>query len=304
MTIRARVRAILLVLLSLAVVVTGVLWYTNRIVDREMEQAVQADQIQRGVYELFMTTRAYLSYGEEAVRVQWEARFASLRSQVEETIAHSQSESEHLLKIAESTREMEELFHQMVTSMERLRSAEGSEAAILRDVAERLASRLIGRGQVMSNHAVLFALASHDELATVQRVTSLLIVASVLAALGGSGLLSLLLDRDIVADLRELQRGTEIVAAGDLAHRVGPRRLEELGRLADAFNAMTARRLTVTQEREDRDPAAGEEQPRAGGLRLRRIPRPAGAAAEDPDLRRPDRAEMGRSSRRRLAGIT
>ena len=250
MTIRSRVRAILLVLTGLAVVVAGVLWFTDQRIDREMEQALQADEIQNGVYELFTTTRTYLSYGEEAARVQWEARFASLRSLVEETIAHSETESEHLGMIAESARSMEALFHQMVASMERRQDAEGGEAATSREVSERLASRLIGRGQVMSNHAVLFALASHKELIRVRQMASVLIFAAVLLALGTSGLLSLLLDRDLMADLRELQRGTEIIAAGDLDHRVGPRRTEELDRLADAFNSMTTRRLAAVKERE------------------------------------------------------
>lgn len=250
MTIRARVRAILLVFASFALIVAGVLWYTDRRIDVEMEQANTADQIQKGVYELFMTTRTYLSYGEEAARVQWEARFASLRSMVEDTIAHSQMESEHLSKIAESTRQMEELFHQLVATVERQRSAAGDEAALLRDVTERLATRLIGRGQVMSNHAVLFSLASHEELAGVKRNAVVLILASVLAALGVSGLLSLLMDRDIMTDLRELQRGTDTVTAGDLERRLAPSRTEEIGRLAAGFNAMTVRLQAVERERE------------------------------------------------------
>lgn len=251
MTIRTRVRAILLVFVSFTVIVAGVLWYTNWRIDVELEQANNSDRIQKGVNELFMTTRTYLSYGEEAARIQWETRFASLRALVEETIAHSETESDHLTMIAESARRMDELFHQLVAAVERQRDAGDGEAAVLRDANERLASRLIGRGQVMSNHATLFTLASHEDLAGVKRNAAAMILASVLLALGGSGLLSMLMDRDIASDLRELQRGAEIVAAGDLAHRIGPRRLEELGRLADAFNAMTARRLAVTRERED-----------------------------------------------------
>jgi len=251
MTIRTRVRFILLVFASFTAVVAGVLAYTNWRIDVELEQVSDADRIQKGVNELFMTTRTFLAYGEEAARVQWETRFASLRSLVEETISHANGESAELGTIAESTRQMDELFHQLVAVVERRRNAAESESAILRDVTERLASRLIGRGQVMSNHATLFALASHDELAGVKRGAAALILASVLLALGGSGLLSLLMDRDIEADLRELQRGAEIVAAGDLTHRIGPRRLEDLRTLADAFNAMTARRLAAMNERED-----------------------------------------------------
>ena len=58
-----------------------------------MAQADQAHQIQNGVYELFLTTRSYLAHGEEGLRQQWEARFASLRSLVRDT--HATSRMQH-----------------------------------------------------------------------------------------------------------------------------------------------------------------------------------------------------------------
>lgn len=51
--------------------------------------------------------------------------------------------------------------------------------------------------------------------------------------------LSRRLARQIGGPLRELARGTEIVAAGDLEHRVRTRAVDELGDLVDAFNRMT-----------------------------------------------------------------
>jgi methyl-accepting chemotaxis protein len=145
--------------------------------------------------------------------------------------------------IADSTQQMEELFHQMC-HFRAAATANSDEAAIAR---KSPSTRRFPAGPG-DGESGLFTQAANEELARVKRTSSLLILAAVLAALGGSGLLSVLLHRDIVGDLDHLRRGTEIIAAGDLSHRVAPRRTEELGRLAEAFNAMTARRLTIVKD--------------------------------------------------------
>ena len=74
------------------------------------------------------------------------------------------------------------------------------------------------------------------------RGDTLLTLAAVVVLLMAAALwLSRRLARQLGGPLRELARGTERVAAGDLDHRVAVRAPAEVGELVDAFNAMTGR---------------------------------------------------------------
>ncbi len=240
---------LVLVQVLLALAVAATLLIANRLTGRESAQVEQSHQIQQGVYELFLTTRGYLAHGEEALAQQWEARFDSLRSLVQATLAYSDLEREDLEILSDSTRQMEELFHQMVAAIGQ-RAGTAADEGALRDAIERLATRLIGRGQVMADQASQLAFESTTELDRVRMLTSTMVFVAILIVLVIFGLMHFVLERDIVSDVDSIRRGTEIVAGGDLAHRVGELRTEELNGLARAFNAMTERRQVVVRERE------------------------------------------------------
>ncbi|MCK4305422.1 MAG: HAMP domain-containing protein [Candidatus Eisenbacteria sp.] len=69
--------------------------------------------------------------------------------------------------------------------------------------------------------------------------TLLTLAALCVVLLAASLLLSRRLARQIGGPMSELVRGTQLVAAGDLDHRVRAKALDELGDLVDAFNRMT-----------------------------------------------------------------
>ena len=246
--IRNRLRTLVRVQVLLALSVAAILLIANLLMGRETAQVEQSHRIQQGVYELFLTTRGYLAHGEEALHQQWELRFDSLRSLVQTTLAYSDLEREDLGILSDSTRQMDDLFHQMVAAIGRRGNPSEDEGA-LRDAIERLATRLISRGQVMAEQASRLAIESTAELNRVRTLTSIMVFLDVLVVLVIFGLLHLVLERDIVSDVDLIRRGTEIVAGGDLAHRVGELRTEELNGLARAFNAMTERREAVVRER-------------------------------------------------------
>jgi signal transduction histidine kinase len=94
-------------------------------------------------------------------------------------------------------------------------------------------------------------------LAPVHELRRLVLVLIALA-LGGVVLVSLRLSTSISAPILELQRGTAIVGGGDLEHRVGIERADEIGSLSDAFDAMTQRLQQTLASRDLLDLEVGE----------------------------------------------
>jgi signal transduction histidine kinase len=81
--------------------------------------------------------------------------------------------------------------------------------------------------------------------------------AFLLAAVAVGGLLAaVVLTSRMTRSLRELVGGAEAVSAGDLSHRIGPSGADEIGRVAEAFNQMTASLQRTLREKASRESLA------------------------------------------------
>ncbi|QDT45785.1 Autoinducer 2 sensor kinase/phosphatase LuxQ [Gimesia alba] len=92
-------------------------------------------------------------------------------------------------------------------------------------------------------------IATHDADSSIQ---SAKIVISILAIIGTIfGLFSVwIISRGIVAPILELSDGVELIAAGNVEHRIQVDSQDEIGRLADAFNHMVEDLVIAHQEAE------------------------------------------------------
>jgi nitrogen fixation/metabolism regulation signal transduction histidine kinase len=79
--------------------------------------------------------------------------------------------------------------------------------------------------------------APEEALDSVGNAVQTTIIAAIFALLG-AGLLSIILAPGLVQPLRRLTTVTERVAAGDLSQRAALTRRDEIGRLAQSFDAM------------------------------------------------------------------
>ena len=250
MKIKTQFRINIFVSICLAVVVAGILVYTDRRIDREMEKNFLADRISKGVFELFMVSNTYLTYHEERPREQWDLKLASLKKMIDDARAARENPDENLEILSKRCDEMGALFQQITSYAQRMDKPSQKDAALVREAYERLITNLTAKGQEMINHSFLLIQESNRDLASVkQRAIESVIVATLLA-IGLSIGISLLLSRRILTDTRLLQKGTEIVAEGNLDYRVEIQRDDEIGRLAHAFDEMTRRLNESEKERE------------------------------------------------------
>jgi signal transduction histidine kinase len=236
--------------ICLAVVVTGVLFYTDRRIEAEMEKNFLADRISKSVFELFMVSDTYLRYREERPRIQWNLKLASLKKVINNAKHNARNGDENLNVLSQRCDEMEALFERIISNAEKLAKVSGKEAVLIQEAHERLTTNLIAKGQDMVNRAFLLIQESNRDLSSVKRGSIFVVIASVLLAVGISIPSSIFLSKRILGDLQTLQRGTEVVAAGDLGFRVDIRREDEIGELMGAFNEMTRRLNDSEKERE------------------------------------------------------
>jgi signal transduction histidine kinase len=250
MKIKTQFRINILISICLALVVAGILVFTDSRIDREMEKNFLADRISKGVFELFMVSNTYLTYHEERPREQWAVKLASLRKLIDDARAAVKNQDENLEILSKRSDEMGALFQQITSYAERMGKTPQKNAALIREAYERLITNLTAKGQEMINHSFLLIQESNRDLASVkQRAIGSVIVATLLA-IGLSIVISLLLSRRILTDTQLLQKGTEIVAGGNLDYRLEIKRNDEIGHLALAFDEMTRRLNDSEKERE------------------------------------------------------
>ncbi len=250
MKIKTQFRINILISICLAVVVAGILFYADREIDREMEKNFLADRISKGVFELFMVSNTYLTYHEERPREQWNLKLASLKKMIDEARLGARKGDENLEILSKRCDEMGTLFQQITSYGEQIDRPLQKDAALVREAYERLITHLTAKGQEMVNHAFLLIQESNRDLSSVKQRAIASVIISTLLAIAVSIAISLLLSRRILTDTRLLQKGTEIVAGGNLDYRVKIQRDDEIGRLAHAFDEMTRRLDESEKERE------------------------------------------------------
>ena len=241
MKIKTQFRINILISIGLVLVAGGILFYADQGIEAEVEKNWMADRITKSVFDLHTLTNSYLLYREDRQRMQWNLNLASLKKLIKEAKRDSKNVDENLEIISQRCNEMEALFEKIISYAERLDNAPAHEAALVREAYSRLITNLTAKGQEMVNRAFLLIQESNRDLSSVKRGSIFLVMTSIFLVSGISILISLFLSKRILTDLKLLQKGTEIVAGGNLDHRVDIGRKDEIGQLAIAFNEMTMR---------------------------------------------------------------
>ena len=148
-----------------------------------------------------------------------------------------------------------------------------------REVEARLVTQIMVTTQDMVTDANLLLHLSNAHLHRIQRRTGL-IVSAVVAGMGLFVLLNLgFATRSVLSPIRALQRGAEIVGAGNLGYRTSIQLDNEIGELSRAFDGMTAKLEQTQAELEANAHAIAGNGKRAGSVQLFGVARSARAAA-------------------------
>lgn len=238
MKIKTKLNVSAIVLLVTAVVVTGAMIWSSRQVNQAIARGKDINEILKGVFELNLLSSDYLLYNSERARTQWRLRYSSLSSHLLSTEFTRPKEQPILARVRLDYRAIDRLFRQLIMEHERVQSGENEFSA---ETKERLVAQILIKSQSMVYDTLTLADITQRNIISVRNRVGMLalafitiIVVQLLTTLG-------LVGNSVIRPMRLLEKGTELIAAGDLNHTVQLSARDEIGQLARAFNTMTER---------------------------------------------------------------
>ncbi len=251
MLIRRKIALIIALAVVLGVALAGVFVAAQRQMDTAHELEARLDNFAINVFQLALLSGDVALHPEEARACdQWlklhrklgaalgELHFDSTRQQV--TLTRMRNEHEQLLQVFNRMRQRSGRERSPATCVEAMNEQE-----------ERLALQLNYHAQSLVSDTLGLERAQTAMLENFRRRVDLIAVVLAGTATLSIALLAYLVGRSIAQPLQRLRQGTEIVAGGNLDHRLDASARDELGDLSRDFNRMLDRLHEVTASREE-----------------------------------------------------
>lgn len=241
MTIRTKILINVLLLTGSFLIIALVLNVGRVDVSNSVEEGFLADRITIGVSDMNTITYDYMMNPSERAIQQWELKHASLANLLKGTKFEREEQRDILRRIVKNHEEASPLFEQLIRNSAEKRQISHAKQARLDEDNERIVAQLMARTQVMISDVNTLSQASGAAIRKVQfwsfgLIAAVLVITAVLASA-----ISYFLSRNITTSMETLKRGAEIIAKGDLDHRVPVKSKDEIGALSESFNEMTVR---------------------------------------------------------------
>jgi len=201
--------------------------------DDAVERGTRAEKLITEVFELNGLTQDYLAHKEERPKAQWYLHYANLNKGLD-ALALNDEPAKILVRSLRA--EMEDI----ARTFEELTAREATATmypALEKQFADDLHVKLrrsISGIEALANDAFQERISTRERT---DRLTFALLFLLVIMTLANAAVLY----GRIALPIVNLQKGAEIIGQGDLTHKVGGDADDEIGRLARAFDDMTAK---------------------------------------------------------------
>jgi PAS domain S-box-containing protein len=206
-------------------------------------------EVRTGIFELGQLTHSYLLYREERPKRQWESLYRELTATLGGVELEPPARERLVGKVFTDLGVMRAFFLQLVSTFEN--DVDPTDPVLVEDLQARLLGQLMVRARIL--HATINELAFQvdEDRAALRRLNNNIIIATLLLLAIVLAATLLRMNRTIIDSLARLRRGTEIVGAGDLDHRLDFAGSDELSELAHTFDLMTEelQRTTVSRDK-------------------------------------------------------
>ena len=243
MSIRTKLRLNAVITIGLAVVVALTLFVSSRNMEEAAKNDRFASRVIKDVSDLTSLSYAYLLVKDARPRVQWELKHASLGKVLSEHVVGSREQEVLLERLRSNHAQMKRLFD-VVSRTGQKRTDAGNASTSYDELNEGITAQLLARGEMMANDASLLNRESERQTDVTRRAALILVLASATLLIVSAAVTASLLAKNIGGSIRELERGTQRVASGDLEYQVVVAGNDEISRLAAAFNDM-AKQLKI-----------------------------------------------------------
>ena len=251
MKIKSKFRIVMAVFLSIAIVLCTIIFLTVQDMNEAMEKNRIAEEIVKDVFELNIVSHDYVRYHEERPRMQCRSKYDSIALLLAKA-------SEKFKDLEEQTiiddmdrihEDLEDTFSQLVTNYEQ--NPGGEKNATFLELEERLVTQLMVSSLSMVSLADQLSEASHNEVQAAQQRVNLLTIICIVLIGAIIVTVTFWVSRGVLKPIAEFQKGTEIIAGGDMDHEIGIQSHDEIGSLSRAFDRMLARLKEITASRDE-----------------------------------------------------
>ncbi len=247
MKIKTKLELAAICSIAITILVGLFLFFMTEQVEKSLRRGEVARQIVKGTSELTLISYDYLLYPGERPLKQWQLKHTSLSKLISNGGFGDDKERVIIEKrISQNHEAVKALFNQIVADYEKRGNPRRSrtQSILYQQASEKSASQLIAKTQMILNDASLLRNKSDIEIALTKRRASIYVIVSVILMVIIVASASTHLSWSIGRSLSKLEEGTQIIAGGDLDHRVDIKSKDETGKLAMAFNEMTGRLKT------------------------------------------------------------
>jgi signal transduction histidine kinase len=272
------------------VILTGtVLFASSRYVAGIAEQGRAANTIVKEVFELTMVADEYLMNRAERAQRQWNLKHDSLGRLLQGIQFSEPGEQAILMRVRGEHQGIKATFAEVVENQAkragnqlkqidlgqqlakaaaekktaaRMPATEGlraeiervsKETALLRELDARLAGQMLAKSQAIVSGGLQLSNSSQDKAARAERQAVVTIMGFVLTlglAIAGT---TLVINRSVVRPIAQVQEGAEIVARGNLDHRLQLDANDEIGEMSRTFDRMLDNLKATTASRDELD---------------------------------------------------
>jgi len=239
MKIKTKLQVSIILTIILSITVGLSIYMAIQSVKERSRTEIIAAEIVKGMAELNIITHEYLLHPGERSMMQWQSRYDSLIKTIPITEFKRSKERIILNEILQDLSRFKAAFTDVSKNYGIVREFGGPKMAISPELRNILIGELLVKSQASVSPVFQFQKAIQaDLLATHQRagflVAIFLIIFTILIIT-----ISLWINRSIGVPIAQLERGTQIIGAGNLDHKVGTDEKDEIGQLSRAFDRMT-----------------------------------------------------------------
>ncbi|MBT0664106.1 response regulator [Geobacter pelophilus] len=242
MQIRTKLKIIAVVPVFILLCSSVAQYWVSREVDRLNYRAIRSDEIQKLFSDLTILTHEYYIYSELRAHEQWQATYR--------TIGQKMTESGPVFKTPEDKRIIREVTHHYKTigylfnqyGPHTKEFGPQNRDATWKRFSDRLTSRLLQELQTVSPLLTNLHDINHSQAETRAQRLDYLELLFLLAISLSVPVTSWLVYRAFAQPVQKFRSGIEIMAQGDLEHRIGLAPTDEIGELAVAFDQMAEQR--------------------------------------------------------------
>ena len=238
MKIKTRFQIVVAIVVSIALLLCVVILFTVQDMNKTMEKNRIANEIIKDVFELDIVIHDYVTYHEERAKTQQQLKHESIEVLLTQASEKFKNLGEQAIVTDLFVRHesIDSIFSQLVSKHEE--DPSGEESAAVSELEERLIGQLMVDAQAMvSDASQLGVITSVAVVAAQQRInllaTSFIVLMSAVIAIILFGI-----SRGVLKPITQFRDVTEIIAKGDLNHKIEITKRDEIGDLEKSFESM------------------------------------------------------------------